>query len=117
MIKWFKRLLGVAFAAADFCDSGEHAPVCARRANDGRAQSIYLSVVKLQSAYDQLAKISQANGGKLSAFQVKLLGPLTGRSSNYKVGEYEFDSKATLSQLLTRLSQANHPTQNPYCRG
>lgn len=69
-------------------------------------QSIYLERGDAaQSAYDQLGKISQANGGKLSAFQIKLLATLTGRSSNYKVGEYEFDSKATLSELLTRLSK------------
>ena len=105
-MKWFKRLLGVALLLLIFAiwaNMRLSAPVAPTMAEP---QSIYLERGEAaQSAYDQLAKISQANGGKLSAFQVKLLATLTGRSSNYKVGEYEFDSKATLSQLLTRLSK------------
>ena len=105
-MKWFKRLLGVALLLLIFAiwaNMRLSAPVAPTMAEP---QSIYLERGEAaQSAYDQLAKISQANGGKLSAFQVKLLATLTGRSSNYNVGEYEFDSKATLSQLLTRLSK------------
>ena len=105
-MKWFKRLLGLAVLLVIFAVwantrlSESVAPKLAE------PTSIYLEKGDAaQSAYDQLGKISQANGGSLSAFQVKLLAWLSMRSGNYKVGEYEFDGKATLSQLLTRLSK------------
>lgn len=67
--------------------------------------SIYLEKgASVSSAYEQLAQISQKNGGRLTAFQIKLLAWVSLRASNYKVGEYEFDNKASLSELLTRLS-------------
>ncbi len=105
-MKWFKRLLGVAVLLIIFAiwaNMRLSAPIAPTMTEP---QSIYLERGEAaQSAYDQLGKISQANGGKLSAFQVKLLAWLTMRSNDYKMGEYEFDSKATLSQLLTRLSK------------
>ncbi len=105
-MKWFKRLLGLAVLLVIFAvwaNTRLSAPVAPKLAEP---TSIYLEKGDAaQSAYDQLGKISQANGGSLSAFQVKLLAWLSMRSGNYKVGEYEFDSKATLSQLLTRLSK------------
>ena len=105
-MKWFKRLLGVAVLLIIFAiwaNMRLSAPIAPTM---NEPQSIYLERGEAaQSAYDQLGKISQANGGKLSAFQVKLLAWLTMRSNDYKMGEYEFDSKATLSQLLTRLSK------------
>ena len=67
--------------------------------------SIYLEKgASAQSAFDQMAQLSDKNGGTFSAFQIKLLAWVSLRANNYKVGEYEFDSKATLSELLTRLS-------------
>ena len=67
--------------------------------------SIYLEKgASVSSAYEQLAQISQKNGGRLTAFQIKLLAWVSLRASNYKVGEYEFDNKASLSELLTRLA-------------
>ena len=105
-MKWFKRLLGLAVLLvilAVWANMRLSAPVAPKLAEP---TSIYMEKGDAaQSAYDQLGKISQTNGGSLSAFQVKLLAWLSMRAGNYKVGEYEFDGKATLSQLLTRLSK------------
>ena len=58
--------------------------------------SIYLEKgASVSSAYEQLAQISQKNGGRLTAFQIKLLAWVSLRASNYKVGENEFDNKAS----------------------
>ena len=68
-------------------------------------QSIYLEKgASASTAFEQLAQISDKNGGGFSAFQIKLLAWVSARASNYKVGEYEFDNKATLSDMLSRLS-------------
>ena len=105
-MRWFKRLFGLVVLLvilAVWANMRLSAPVAPKLSEP---TSIYMEKGDAaQSAYDQLGKVSQANGGNLSAFQVKLLAWLSMRAGNYKVGEYEFDSKATLSQLLTRLSK------------
>ncbi len=105
-MKWIKHLIGLVVLlviVVVWANTRLSAPIAPTLPEP---QSIYLEKGdSAQSAYNQLAKISQANGGQLSAFQVKLLAWLSLRANDYKMGEYEFDSKATLSQLLTRLSK------------
>lgn len=105
-MKWIKRIFAVAILLVIltvWANMRLSAPVAPSMAEP---QSIYMEKGdSAQSAYNQLAKLSQANGGKLSAWQIKVLAWLSLRSGNYKVGEYEFDSKASLSELLTRLSK------------
>lgn len=55
------------------------------------------------AAFEQLAEISQKHGGGLSAWQIRVLALASGQASNFKVGEYEFDARATLGELLGRM--------------
>ena len=105
-MKWWKRFIGIVILLVImviWASTRLSAPVAPKLSEP---TSIYLEKGDAaQSAFDQLGKISENNGGKLSSFQIKLLAWLTFRSSNYRVGEYEFDNKATLSELLNRLSK------------
>ena len=57
------------------------------------------------SVSDQLAELSKKNGGSLSSFEIQALAFLTGRSGDFKAGDYEFPATASLNQVLNKLSR------------
>jgi len=104
-MSWLRRLAGVLVLLVIFAVWANMRLSTPIAPSMSEPNSIYLEKgAGASSAYEQLAQISQKNGGRLTAFQIKLLAWVSLRANGYKVGEYEFDSKATLSELLTRLS-------------
>lgn len=104
-MKWLKRLAGLVILVvvlAVWANLRLSAPIAPTLTEP---QSIYLEKGASNAvAFEQLAQISQKNGGNFSVWQMKLLSWVSLRAGNYKVGEYEFDRKATLGELLKRLA-------------
>ncbi len=102
---WLKRAAGVLVLLVVFAIWASMRLSAPIAPSMGEPKSIYLEKgASSGSAYEQLAQLSQKNGGNFSNFQIKFLAWVSLRASNYKVGEYEFDAKASLGELLTRLS-------------
>ncbi|MGL4767833.1 MAG: endolytic transglycosylase MltG [Formosimonas sp.] len=55
----------------------------------------------------KLAALADKNGGTLSAFEIQILAILTGKSSDFKAGDYEFAATASLSQILTKIARGD----------
>nr|WP_133619608.1 endolytic transglycosylase MltG [Hydromonas duriensis]TDR31882.1 UPF0755 protein [Hydromonas duriensis] len=54
---------------------------------------------------EQLAKMSRASGGSVTAFEIETLSLLTGRSNDYKMGDYDINPKASLSSILDKIAR------------
>lgn len=56
---------------------------------------------------NQLAELSQKNGGTLSSLEIRTLALLMGGTKDIKAGDYEFSATTKLNQVLNKLFKGN----------